>query len=173
MMQRRRELVALSMGLALASGGCAAPFSATTGSPRTVVARAVAGTVVALDPGQALAAVNVYRRGYGLAPVRLDPAVTDAARIQSHAMAQQGVMSHSAGSDFRSRLLASGVGRTTAVENIAWGQRSFAEAMASWRNSSGHAQNMQSPEVTRLGVAMANTSNGAYWTLVLAGDVPG
>lgn len=124
----------------------------------------------ALNPAQALANVNAYRRAHGLASVRLDAAVTSAARAQSLAMARQGRMSHEAGGDFRARLIAHGVGRVPAVENIAWGQRSFPEAMQSWQASYGHARNMQAPDMTRLGVAMADTPSGAYWTLVLAGD---
>ena len=124
----------------------------------------------ALNSAQALANVNAYRRAHGLASVRLDAAVTSAARAQSLAMARQGRMSHEAGGDFRARLIAHGVGRVPAVENIAWGQRSFPEAMQSWQASYGHARNMQAPDMTRLGVAMVDTPSGAYWTLVLAGD---
>ncbi len=123
-----------------------------------------------LNAVQALASVNAYRRAHGLAPVRLDAAVTSAARAQSLAMGRQGQMSHEAGGDFRARLLAHGVGRVPAVENIAWGQRSFPEAMQSWQASYGHAQNMQAPDMTRLGVAVVDTPSGAYWTLVLAGN---
>lgn len=59
----------------------------------------------ALNPAQALANVNAYRRAHGLASVRLDAAVTSAARAQSLAMARQGRMSHEAGGDFRARLI--------------------------------------------------------------------
>jgi uncharacterized protein YkwD len=104
------------------------------------------------------------------APVTIDAAVMRAARAQSEAMARLGVMTHEAGGDFRARLAANGVGRAPAVENIAWGQRSFAEAMQSWQYSSSHAQNMQTPDMTRLGVAMVNGASGPFWTLVMAGE---
>ena len=41
--------------------------------------------------------------------------------------------------------------------------------MSSWQGSSTHAANMQAADMTRLGVAVVNTTNGAYWTLVMAG----
>lgn len=148
-------------------GGCGS--ADPTGSTRALPLSQPAASST-MNAGQALASVNAYRRAHGLAPVRLDAAVTSAARAQSLAMARQGQMSHEAGGDFRARLLAHGVGRVPAVENIAWGQRSFPEAMQSWQASYGHARNMQAPDMTRLGVAMVDTPSGAYWTLVLAGD---
>ncbi len=93
-----------------------------------------------------------------------------AARVQSEAMARLGAMSHEAGGEFRARLAANGVGRAPAVENIAWGQRNFTEAMQSWKQSTGHARNMQGPDMTRLGVALVNGASGPFWTLVMAGD---
>lgn len=149
--------------LATALGGCAP----------SVVSQATSSLAVRPAPvnqGEAVASVNALRRANGLGPVRVDPAVMAAARAQSLAMAQQGVMSHYAGGDFRGRLQANGVGRAPAVENIAWGQRTLAEAMATWRASPKHAENMLSPDMTRLGIAAAPGSGGTYWTLVLAGD---
>ncbi len=123
-----------------------------------------------VSASEVLASVNAYRRSYGLQPVRSDAALIRAARAQSAAMAQQGVMSHDAGGDFRSRLLANGVGRAAAVENIAWGTASFAATMQMWTSSSKHAENMQTPDMTRVGVAVVNGSTGPYWTMVMAGN---
>ena len=156
-----------TFAIAAMLGGCVSADPTGSARPEPRSQPVASGT---MNAGQALASVNAYRRAHGLAPVRLDAAVTSAARAQSLAMARQGLMSHDAGGDFRARLLANGVGRVPAVENIAWGQRSFAEAMQSWQASYGHARNMQAPDMTRLGVAMVNTPSGAYWTLVLAGD---
>lgn len=162
---RGQWMTALAIGALTA--GCVAPVQQAGVSSRTASIRS---GEVRLNEAEALASVNAYRRGYGLVPVRIDAAVTRAARGQSLAMAQQGVMSHAAGGDFRARLTANGVGRATAVENIAWGHRTFSEAMGSWQSSYSHAANMQSPDMTRLGVAVVNTAGGAYWTLVMAGD---
>jgi uncharacterized protein YkwD len=161
--------ILLAGALSASIGGCVAPASETAGrvGSASVGTRAAAA---ALNPGEALAAVNAYRRSHGLQPVRLDAAATRAARAHSAAMAQQGVMSHSTGGEFRARLDAHGIGRAPAVENIAWGQRSFGEAMATWQASSLHAANLQTADMTRLGVAVVNTTNGAYWTLIMAGE---
>ena len=149
--------------LAAALGGCAP--SAVSQATASLAARPAP-----VNQGEAVASINALRRANGLGPVRIDPAVMAAARAQSLAMAQQGVMSHYAGGDFRGRLQANGVVRAPAVENIAWGQRTLAEAMATWRASPKHAENMLAPDMTRLGVAAAPGAGGTYWTLVLAGD---
>lgn len=150
-------------------GGLVGPAAASS-SAWTSTLSADAPSSANVSQSEVLASVNAYRRSLGLAPVRLDAAVTAAARAQSVAMAQQGVMSHDAGGDFRARLLANGVGRAPAVENIAWGTRSFAQTMQMWMASSKHAENMQTPDMTRVGVAVVNTSRGAYWTMVMAGN---
>jgi uncharacterized protein YkwD len=136
----------------------AAPAAQRASAPRTVSAQ------------EALAHVNAYRRSYGLPAVRLDEAATRAARAQSIAMAQQDYMSHTAGGDFRERLMANGVGRTTAVENLAVRTSTVAETVALWQASSSHAQNMLTPDVTRMGIAAVPGPSGMYWTLVMAGD---
>ncbi|MGL4440662.1 MAG: CAP domain-containing protein [Bosea sp. (in: a-proteobacteria)] len=150
-------------------GGCVSTAD-VTGSTWTSSVSADAPSSANVNQSEVLASVNGYRRSLGLGPVRFDAAVTAAARAQSVAMAQQGVMSHDAGGDFRSRLLSNGVGRAPAVENIAWGTRSFAQTMQMWVASYKHAENMQTPDMTRIGVAVVNTSRGAYWTMVMAGN---
>jgi uncharacterized protein YkwD len=152
------------------SAACAAALGLSGCQQTAMVTGSVFPPGQGVSAPQALAAVNSYRAAHGLAPVRIDAAVMRAARAQSEAMARIGAMSHEAGGDFRARLAANGVGRAPAVENIAWGQRSFPEAMRSWQYSATHAQNMQTPDMTRLGVAMVNGGSGPFWTLVMAGE---
>jgi uncharacterized protein YkwD len=58
-----------------------------------------------------------------------------------------------------------------ASENVAAGQKSFSDALSTWKESSAHRTNLLRPNVSAIGVAMAkNTSGRAYWTLVLAGE---
>ena len=156
--------------LGLGAGACVAPTVSLTGKTADIAEYASSAPGLGVNTAEVLASVNAYRRSYGLQPVRIDAAVTRAARAQSAAMAQQGVLSHDAGGDFRARLLANGVGRAPAVENIAWGTRTFAETMQIWIASYSHAQNMQTPDMTRVGVALVNGSNGPYWTMVMAGN---
>ncbi len=161
-MPHRSFAIASLATLGLALGACVAP--------NVGAGYASSGPGRAVNNGEVLASVNAYRRQYGLQPVRIDAAVTRAARAQSAAMAQQGVLSHDAGGDFRGRLAANGVGRAPAVENIAWGTRSFAETMQMWAASYSHARNMQTPDMTRVGVALVNGGSGPYWTMVMAGE---
>ena len=158
------------LAFGLGAAACVAPTFSLGGKTAIAAEYASSASGHGVNTGEVVASVNAYRRSYGLQPVRADAALTRAARAQSAAMAQQGVMSHDAGGDFRARLLANGVGRAAAVENIAWGTRSFAETMQMWQSSSKHAENMQTPDMTRVGVAVVNGANGAYWTMVMAGN---
>ncbi|MGL4243417.1 MAG: CAP domain-containing protein [Beijerinckiaceae bacterium] len=106
----------------------------------------------------ALQAVNAYRQQSGAQPVSLDPQLNSAARAHSQYMAQRNNLSHD---NFQQRMAA--LGRGASVENVAWGQNSVPEVMNSWRNSSGHAQNMRNPTMRRMGIAKV----GAYWTLIM------
>jgi uncharacterized protein YkwD len=170
-MRLSRPVAAILALAAVPLAGCVTVDQMATASTVAAPAAQRQSAPRAVSPQEALAHVNAYRRAYGLPPVRLDEAATRAARAQSLAMAQQDHMSHSAGGDFRERLMANGVGRTTAVENLAVRTNSVAETVALWRASSKHAQNMLEPDVTRMGIAAAPGPSGLYWTLVMAGDV--
>ena len=53
-------------------------------------------------------------------------------------------------------------------ENIASGQRTVEEAMASWLDSPGHCANIMNPDFREMGAAYAinpqNQNRTAYWT---------
>jgi uncharacterized protein YkwD len=49
-----------------------------------------------------------------------------------------------------------GIRFTYAGENIAMGQRTPQEVMNAWMNSTGHRQNILSPNYTKIGVAFYN-----------------
>ena len=58
-----------------------------------------------------------------------------------------------------------------ASENVASGQKSFADVMHFWEESPGHRTNLLRPNVTAIGVAMAKNESGRpYWTLVLGAE---
>lgn len=157
--------LAATVGIALALAGCVnstAPVSAAG-------ATTAASPAQAFSPAEALAGINAYRAASGLAPVRLDAAAARAARSHSETMARQGVLSHEAGGDLRTRLAAVGVARVPAVENVAWGTRSFADTLRLWQSSSQHNQNLQAPDVSRMGIAVSNGASGPYWSLVMLG----
>lgn len=57
-----------------------------------------------------------------------------------------------------------GVSYTAAGENIAMGQRTPADVMNGWMNSSGHRANILNSSYTEIGVGYVTGSNGqTYW----------
>ena len=96
-----------------------------------------------------------------------------AAAMQSEAQAGRSWIGHSGadGSTAMQRARSAGYPAKIASENVAAGQKSFADVLAFWTQSSGHRTNLLRPNVSAIGVAMAKNKNGrAYWTLVLGGQ---
>ncbi|MCZ8098937.1 MAG: CAP domain-containing protein [Burkholderiales bacterium] len=147
----------------LAALAALAAASAATASPRAGAA----------SPSTAAAGeVSRLRASAGLGPVVADPALARAADSHARAMRDARTMSHDIGGSFSARIAAAGIRTTQAAENIAAGQRSLAEAMASWTASSGHRANMLSRGVTRIGVGRADGAGGPFWAMILAAPEP-
>ena len=128
---------------------------------------------VRLDPAAAEAAINAYRTSRGLAPLRLDSALTAMAQRQADAMVASDALSHNVGGAFTTRLAAAGIAATEAGENLGAGYFSLDEAMSGWRGSAEHDANLRMAGFTRMGVAIAKsprTHYGVYWALELAAD---
>lgn len=91
---------------------------------------------------------NAQRARHGLSPLAVDSQLMSSASRHAQWMASNRNLSHGHG----------------VAENIAMGQGSAGEAMRSWMNSSGHRANILGSGYTRIGVAVAYTSNGTpYW----------
>ncbi len=159
-----RRLAAARAALAALLFLGAAPPSVAQSAPRPKPAGALSSA--------AAADVNRLRSAAGLAPVAADPALARAAEAHARAMRDAGTMSHDVGGSFSSRLAAAGIRTTQAAENIAAGQRTLAEAMASWTASSGHRANMLTRGVARIGVARADGPGGPFWAMILAAPEP-
>ena len=155
---------------ALALADCAAEPP----EPRLAHAHsAQAIAAVRLDPAAAAAALNAYRAGKGLKPVRLDPALTAMADAQAKAMAAGNVLAHDVAGLFPARLAASGIDTWKAGENLGGGYMSLAEAMTGWRELHGHDANLLLAEGTRFGIAIAknpDTQYGVYWAMEIAAE---
>jgi uncharacterized protein YkwD len=126
-----------------------------------------------LDAEAALAAINAYRAANGLGAVVLDDRLNRAAAMQAEAQAGRSWIGHSGadGSTPMARAVRAGYHARIASENVASGQKSFADVLAFWKQSSGHRANLLRPNVTAIGVAMAKTKGGRpYWTLVLGAE---
>jgi len=154
---------------AFALAGCATEPP----EPRLAHHSAAAIAAVRLDPAAAAAALNAYRAGKGLQPVRLDPALTAMADRQAKAMAAGNVLSHDVAGAFPARLAGSGIDTWKAAENLGGGYMSLAEAMTGWRESSAHNANLLIAEGSRFGIAIAknpDTQYGVYWAMEIAAE---
>jgi uncharacterized protein YkwD len=119
-----------------------------------------------------MALINQLRQNYGLAPLRTNIALVNAARRHSLDMAQNNIFSHT-GSDGSSpwdRIREAGYKLGYGGENIAAGYPTPAGVLNGWLNSPGHRDSMLAPGFCDLGVgyAFGDQSNyGRYWTLDL------
>ena len=149
---------------ALFGSGCSVTF---------VSPEYAARPVQPLNPQSALAGVNAFRTKNGLKPLALDARLSRAAAVQSQDQARRSAIGHygSDGSKPRDRAVRAGYHPKITAENVASGQKSFADVLLGWEESSGHRHNLLLPEVSDAGVAMAKNQDGrAYWTLVLGAE---
>lgn len=159
-----RPLAALAM-LGLLVAGCAG------GLPE--IADEAKLTHVAVDQGAALATLNAYRAKHGVHPLKPLPALQVVAQdMADHIAGRDRLKSpqHSARGLY-SRLTARGVDHDAAGENLGYGYASLDAAFAGWRGSAEHDRNLLNPNVTHMGLARTNRSNGKYrnfWALIMA-----
>lgn len=103
-------------------------------------------------------------------PLAWNPLLGRAALAHSTDMAQKHYFNHQQpdGSFPADRATAAGYRWVRVGENIASGQRSPEEAVASWLDSPGHCANIMNPAFTEMGAAYAinprNRNRTAYWT---------
>lgn len=145
----------------------AAPLLASCASD--VAQRVAAGQVSTstADASEAAAMISRYRTAQGLSPVAADPQLNKAAEAQARAVAQAGALSHGA---FGTRMASFGIGGASA-ENLTAGPRSVGEAVARWKASPRHNDNLLMREARHIGLARADSPGagyGRYWALVLA-----
>lgn len=111
--------------------------------------------------------LNNDRMTKGRKSLKVSPALTLAAESHAKDMAVKGYFSHTGqnGSTLGMRIKKQGYKFCYAAENIAWGQKSAKETMASWRKSAGHNKNNLSRKPTEVG---AGFYGGNMWVLVFA-----
>jgi uncharacterized YkwD family protein len=114
---------------------------------------------------QVVELVNIERQKNGLAPLTLDPAISNVARIKSKDMSDNNYFAHqsptygSAGD----MLTQHGIRYSAWGENIAAGQRTPEEVVSAWMNSPGHRANILASHFTKIGVGYVNNGR-PYWT---------
>ncbi len=126
-----------------------------------------------LDAEAARDLVNAYRREKGLRPLKLQPALTEAARAHSRDLAKWDRISHfgSDGSSPWDRVKRSGYRAKLAAENVGTGQASIQEVLSGWKASPGHNKNLLLPDAEHMGIALVKdpkTEFKTFWTLVVA-----
>jgi uncharacterized protein YkwD len=137
----------------------------TTTTKPTTPATSTTSTLAAYET-EVIRLTNVERAKAGCAALKTDARLTNAARAHSQDMVTKNFFSHtgSNGSDFVAREKAAGY-LSPSAENIAWGQRTSADVMTVWMNSSGHRANILSCGSTAVGVGVVLTAKGIpYWT---------
>jgi len=145
----------LTAALALALAACA-------GDPARTYA--VTGSSTG-EAGEAARIISAYRVSQGLSPVSVDPRLNAAAEHQARVVAAAGQLDHG---NFGGRMGEFGIAGFSA-ENLEAGSDTAAAAVARWKASRGHNENLLLPEVRRIGLARADAKGGygRYWALVL------
>jgi uncharacterized protein YkwD len=105
-------------------------------------------------------------------PLKWNPLLGQAALVHSTDMAQKHYFNHKQpdGSLPADRATNAGYRWVRVGENIASGQRTVEDTVASWLDSPGHCANIMNPAFTEMGAAYAinpqNRNRTAYWTQV-------
>ena len=166
-----RSAAALGCGLLIcgALGGCAGNNNPIGGLPG--FNDTLATSDAKLNVAAAQAVVSSYRANNGLGAVTIDPELMKLAEEQARAMAQRDKLDHNVWRPFQQRIQQSSFDASVAVENIAAGYDTLAEAFSGWRASPGHRANMLNPGVTKMGIAAVYAPKSKYkvfWSLILA-----
>ena len=167
---RLTHLIAL-VGVAVTVAACASQPVRVERTPPFYQRLDVAGR--SIDPASSIAMINEYRRGKGLAPLVLDPALGRLAQEQAQWMGSRDQVRTSLERDraLSMRLKTAGIATGVADENVSAGYRTFAEAFSGWRDSKPHNAVMLNPKVKRAGIATAYQPTSKYqvfWSLIVA-----
>ena len=129
-----------------------------------------------LNPEMARDLFNQYRREKGLKPLKLNPALTEAAKEHSRDLAKWDRISHygSDGSNPWDRVKRMGYKAKLAAENVGTGQVSFDEVLRGWKESPGHNKNLLLGDAQEMGLALVQdpkTEFKSFWTLVVGASM--
>lgn len=123
-------------------------------------------STVSQEASEVIRLVNVERSKNGLAPLKVNAELSKVATVKAQDMIDKNYFSHTSptyGSPF-DMMKKFGINYTAAGENIAYGQKTPAEVMNGWMNSSGHRANILNSNFTEIGVGVAKDKNGTpYW----------
>lgn len=148
--------------LAGAMAGLILALSPLSASACTKPANAAA---LATDAG---AAMNQVRSQRGRAKLDRDARLDQAAQAHACWMSRTGKFSHTGqnGSQPHERIAAAGYAARLSSENIAWGQQSGRDVVASWMDSQGHRENILRRNIDDYGVGVALIDGRPVWVMV-------
>jgi uncharacterized protein YkwD len=130
------------------------------------------GADMAALAAAAITFTNDARAAVGVAPVTENAALTAAALSHSQSMAVQGFVGHedpATGERVNDRVLAQGYSYFVVAENIATGICAADTVVNEWLNSTGHRENLLSPDYTEIGIGVyQGGEQGMYWVQVFA-----
>ncbi len=152
-----------------------APDKAPTGTYERAPSGALANrdySSTNLDPEIARDLINQYRHEKGLKPLKLNAALSEAAKGHSRDLAKWDRISHygSDGSNPWDRVKRTGYKPRLAAENVGTGQVSFNEVLKGWKESPGHNKNLLLADANEMGLALVQdpkTEFKSFWTLVI------
>lgn len=129
-----------------------------------------------LDTDRARDLINSYRQSKGLKPLKLNTALTEAAKNHSRDLAKWDRISHygSDGSNPWDRVKRTGYNAKLAAENVGTGQASIDEVMKGWQESAGHNKNLLLADAEHMGIALVQdpkTEFKTFWTLVVGSSL--
>jgi uncharacterized protein YkwD len=129
-----------------------------------------------LEPEKARDLINAYRKQKGLKPLKLNTALTEAAKAHSRDLAKWDRISHygSDGSNPWDRVKRAGYNAKLAAENVGTGQTNLEEVMKGWQASPGHNKNLLLADAHDMGIALVQdprTEFKTFWTLVVGSSL--
>ncbi len=121
------------------------------------------GRTVQPEAWQIVQLANQARAAAGVAPLKWDWALADAARQHCLRMAAEGPIAHRYGGEpsLEERARQAGARFSLIEENVAVGPTP-AQIHEAWMNSAGHRANLLNPKVDRVGVAVVATRGVLY-----------
>jgi len=139
-----------------------------TDAPKTDIQKLTAEFTLSREEQAVLDLTNAERQKAGLAALKPNEKLFQAARGHSANMARQEVLAHTLDEQGPGeRLRKAGYRASTWGENCAAGQRTPEEAVSSWMGSEGHRQNLLGQQFTEIGLGIAVSGSGTrYWTQV-------
>jgi len=163
-----KKILAYALSVIALSGMVGVPIF-TQAASFTQEETAIEVTQQTTNADEVVKLVNQQRTKAGLKALTVDKNMTAAAQLRATEIEKKFSHTRPNGSGFSTALRDKGVSYRGAGENIAWGQKTPADVMNGWMNSSGHKANILNKSFTKIGVAnYKNAAGKNYWVQLFA-----